>query len=135
MIPEGNYRAVAKRLEIRTTKKGTTLIEVGMEILAGDSKGTAVNWTGWLTEKAIKYAKRDLATMGHKGSLGELKERGVECIKNEVEIVVEHDEYNGDVRERVRYVNSLTGDGGADADWDKLDVLWNETSDEDDIPF
>lgn len=134
MIPAGTYRAVAKTLDVRTTQKGTTLMEVMMEILGPECKGQDVAWTGWLTAKAIKYAKRDLATMGHSGDIVELREKGVACLKTEVEIVVEHDEYNGEVRARVKYVNGPGG--GGDTDWSKIGALWNESDEaSDDIPF
>ena len=104
----GKYvaRATAHRFDA-SQKTGTECICVTLEVAGDPFDGTAdesIEWVGWLTEKSTPRVIRDLKTMGWDCvSFAEMAGLGDE----QVEIVVEEEEFNGRTSPRVRYVNSL----------------------------
>ena len=71
----------------------------------GEYKGEAVEYYGWMTEKARDRTITALKNMGWNGE-GVLPKSGLE---NQVEVTVEEDTYKGVSRMRVAWVNEVGG--------------------------
>ncbi len=119
-ITNGTYkaRACGECVLGESKKKETPFIEVYFEILAGENAGGKVRWTGYMKEgsEATVRTIEALITCGWKGEdpseFSDGKLHGLD--KNEVEIVVELEEYTndeGDTRKspRVQWVNKSGG--------------------------
>lgn len=63
-LPPGIYSARVVRGEYTTTKTGADAYRIRFEVADGTHKGQTVVRTWVFTEKAIPYAKRDLAPFG-----------------------------------------------------------------------
>lgn len=108
LIPEGTYRARVKSADFGFTSKGTEQVQVAFDVLDPDYDGQTVLWWGYFSEKTAERTMQSLRYCGWKGDdVTDLA--GVS--DNEVEIVVEHNEYNGKTSARVAWVNRLGGDG------------------------
>lgn len=116
-IKDGKYKARAVDQVLGTIgEKGTPVIEVMFEIGDGDNKGGRLRWSGWLSEKAAARTIEGLQTCGWRGEdLGEFSDGQLHGLdKNEVEIVVELEEYedkegNKRTAPRVQWVNKFVG--------------------------
>lgn len=112
-IDEGTYRARARSWELGFTESGKEQIWIELEIVdEGSVVATErISWYGYFTDKTFDSTIRALRTMGWTGfDLSDLQ--GLDA--NEVEIVVEHEEYpagSGKLYPRVRWVNR-PGAGG-----------------------
>lgn len=114
LIPEGKFRAKAVDWGFGEAGTGTFQIGVLMEITNGPEgqPPDQINWYGFLTEKALPVTVKALGALGWKGiDLTELENRGGGLDTNEVEIVVEHEEYDGKLRAKVKWINSGGGLG------------------------
>lgn len=117
MITDGKYRARATGNVVlgRSADKGTPFIECYFKIIP-ETDGGEVRWTSYFTDKS---APRTIEAMQHAGwegdDPGEFADGDLHGLdKNEVEIVVELEEYNdaeGNPRTkpRVQWVNRLGG--------------------------
>lgn len=108
LIPEGNYRARVKSADFGFTSKGTEQVQVVFDILDPDYDGQTVIWWGYFSEKTAERTMQSLRYCGWKGD-DVTNLTGIN--DNEVEIVVEHNEYNGKTNARVAWVNRI-GSGG-----------------------
>jgi hypothetical protein len=80
---------------------------VTFEILDGTCVGRKVPWWGFFTAKTYERTVESLRACGFRGDdLAALMEQKID---NEVEIVVEHTEWNGTKSARVRWVNATGG--------------------------
>lgn len=107
LIPPGTYAARAVSHDIGESKKGHFQVAVTFEIVAGDYLGRRLTYfatfaPGKATEVAIKALRAAGWTCDDPTVLTGLGD--VEC-----DIVVEHDEYNGRLRDRIRFVNRPRG--------------------------
>lgn len=116
-ITEGKYkaRAVGEVVLGNSAKKGTPFIECYFEIAEGENKGGKVRWTSYFSEKTAERTIEALQIAGWEGEeLSDFSDGGLHGLdKNEVEIVVELEEYEveGEKRTspRVQWVNKLGG--------------------------
>lgn len=110
-FPPGFYkaRAVASDIGVSNTK-GTPFIAVTFEITEGEYDGKLIEWKGWSTEKTAERLVDDLRTLGYTGSdpedLASLSAEGVaEKLPNTVSLKIQDDEYNGETRSVVRFID------------------------------
>lgn len=114
MIAEGHYKARAIASDIGvSSSKGTPFVKVGFRLLdeEGNDLGGEIDWFGYVTDdKSRDRLAKDLKTLGYKGSnpeelanLGE--ERVGEFLPATVSLKIEREEYRGEMRPRVRFIN------------------------------
>jgi hypothetical protein len=100
MIPAGTYdaQAVSDALFSNSSKKGTAQVAVSLRTEAGD-----ITWIGYLSDAALPYTEANLATMGYDGE-------SASSVKGaKIQIVVEHETYEGKPQARVKYINEPGG--------------------------
>ena len=108
MIAPGTVKARASTMRFtNSSEKGTPGVEVVFNILEGPDKGTNVVWRGWMTEKTRVRTAESLEACGFDG------ENDATVTKNEVYIVIEHEEYEGKTRPRVAWVNDMSRGPGS----------------------
>ena len=99
----------AGRFRARAVEGGWGKAASGTEqvaVLVKTELGKQLTWYGYLTEKAAERTMNSLITFG----VSDLETlEGLSA--NEVDIVVEHDEYNGKVHAKIAWINAL-GSGG-----------------------
>lgn len=107
MIQPGNYiaRALKPATLEKSPKQGTPCVRVTFQLSDG---GAAIDWVGWLTEKTKDRTVESLEYMGFDGT--DLST----VTKNEVQLVIEPEEYENDKGEkktamRVKWVNRIGG--------------------------
>jgi len=107
LIPAGKYRARALEAVLGETKTGKEQVVVRFEIQNEGYEGQTVLWFAvFATEKMSRRILEGLRACGWRGDdLSDLS--GVN--DNDVEIEVEHHEWNGRVSGRVKWVNRLGG--------------------------
>lgn len=104
MIEPGTYTARATEIDFGEASNGTPQIAVLFEAV---DTGETITWYGYLTEKAAKYAVQALRTMGWQGD--DLSALDIGDIQEEVSIVVDTEEYDGQTRTKVKWVNRPGG--------------------------
>jgi hypothetical protein len=106
LLPATTYTAQAVDGYLSHTKDGKEQIVVKFAIVGGPHDGQSVDWTGFFTERTFDRTIQSLRYCGWRGDdIADLT--GVDT--HEVEIVVEHNEYNGKVYPRVAWVNQIGG--------------------------
>jgi len=109
MIPAATYRAQAIDGHLGFTSKGNEQVVVRFEIVDGPQKDQSIQWFGFFTEACFDRTIQSLRHCGWKGDdVSELT--GIDT--REVDIVVEHDTYQGKVTPKVRWVNQAGGGVG-----------------------
>lgn len=105
MVDEGQYPAKAIEHELGYAKEsGNEYIAVQFEIIGGKFHGMNVSWKGFFTEKTIDRTLESLRYCGWKGdNILNLNAEGFG--ENLVNIVVQHNEYNGKTYANVAWVN------------------------------
>jgi hypothetical protein len=103
MIPEGTYVAIARTHQWGETKAGTRQIALEFEIVEGDFANRTVPWFGYFSDKTWERTCESLRYCGWKGD--DLADLG--ALDYQVQIVVEHNEYDGKCFPRVAWVNRL----------------------------
>lgn len=104
MIPVGKYKARATEGGLGLTKGGREQVAVAMSIVDGDQAGNSLTWFGHFTPDTTSRTLESLRHLGWKSDdLSDLD--GI--LDNEVEIVVEHDVYNGKTSAKIAWVNRL----------------------------
>lgn len=113
MISEGKVKARAVEADLGTTNNGKEQIAVCFRILEGPDDGQHITWYGYFSDAA---QQRTLESMRHCGWEGDdiaainpQNMCGLDA--NEVQLVIEHDTYNGKTAAKVQWVNK-TGAGG-----------------------
>ena len=106
-IPNGKYRAKAKAwLLTEIGERSTPAVSVEFSFLAPEYASEGIAWDGWLTENAYARTVESLRHCGWEGDdVTDLQ--GLDA--NEVELVVEAEEYEGKTYPRVKWVNRLGG--------------------------
>lgn len=109
MLANGEYEATALPEEstLGESSTGTPRVEVQFYVQTpAEEHGQKILWYGYLTPAAMPRTVAALRHMGWTGNdLRDLTSIG----KNNVELVVEGEEYNGKTYPRVKWVNSLGG--------------------------
>lgn len=118
MIPPGNYRAVATPISTESgdcwaqfgeTKNHNPQVVLNFEIIEGDYAGRRVAWFGYFTEKTSQRTVEALRYCGFTGD--DLAAAVYMPLDQEVQIVIEHEEYNGKWSAKVAWVNRAGGGG------------------------
>jgi len=116
-ITDGKYkaRAVGQVVLGTSSEKKTPFIELYFEIIEGENKGGQARWTGYFGPKSAERTIDSLQIAGWQGDdPGEFADGELHGLDtNEVEIVVELEEYEKDgekrVTPRVQWVNRIGG--------------------------
>lgn len=109
LLPKGYYRARAIAGQLSTSKnKGTPQVELEFELLDEQYLGRRVNWCGYFTEKT---EARTLESLRHCGWQGDDLTDLAGISDNEVQLVIDHEDYDGKTYARVQWVNRLGGVG------------------------
>lgn len=99
-MQSGTYIARAVDIDMGFAETGTPQYAVVFKI---EDTGEHITWYGFMTEKTAERTLESLRYCGWRGmDPGAIE---IEDLPEQVEIVVEEDEYNGNVRYRVRWVN------------------------------
>lgn len=110
LIQVGKHRARAMKdsYEVGIDDTGKDYAYLGFEITDGVDKGSRIGRYFYFTDAAKLYSIESLRKAGAEfpgGNIDDPEGLGdVEC-----ELVIEHDEYQGKVRAKVKYVNGLSG--------------------------
>lgn len=110
MVTAGTYRAKAIGSGIGVSNtKSTPYVRVTLALL-GSHEGEEIDWIAYVTDKTQERVAEDLRTLGYKGNdpeeLDNRSEQDVsQLLPNVVSIVVEEEEWKGEVRTRVRWIN------------------------------
>lgn len=111
MLPAGTYYAVAKGAGLGLTGTGKEQVAVEFEITTAEFIGQRITWYGFFTEKTTARTLESLRYAGLKGNdISDLSDLSREDTPV-VEIVVEHDTYNGKTSAKVAWVNRQGGGG------------------------
>lgn len=117
-ISAGTYRAKAISSGIGVSNtKSTPYVRVTLAILAGAQEGQEIDWIAYVTDKTQERVAEDLRTLGYTGNdpeeLHDRNEQDVsQLLPNVVSIVVEEEEWKGEVRTRVRWINPEKKESG-----------------------
>lgn len=106
LLPSGTYTAQAVDGYLSHTKDGKEQIVVKFVIVSGQHDGQTVNWTGFFTPKTFD---RTIQSLRYCGWLGDDISELTGIDSHEVEIVVEHNSYEGKIFARVAWVNQIGG--------------------------
>ena len=102
----GKYLATATEVQYGTAKTGTEQIAVTFQTA---DTGDTITWVGSLTERAIAQVIKSLRACGWAGvDVGDVT---AEDLKEQVELDCQEEEYEGDTRLKVKWVNK-PGSGG-----------------------
>ncbi len=102
----GKYRAKATAWGLGETSSGKPEIAIEFGFTSLDLAGQSITWHGYLSEAAFNRTVESLRHCGWKGDdFSDLEGLGA----NEVELVVEEEEYEGKVHAKVRWVNRAGG--------------------------
>jgi len=117
LIPPGYYAAVAVPVQTEdgavwaqfgtSQQKGTRQVYVAFAIIDGDHAGRRLGWFGYFTDGAVDRTIESLRLCGLKGD--DLANAMFGPLDQEVQVVVEHEEYDGKVRAKVAWVNAPGG--------------------------
>jgi hypothetical protein len=106
---KGKFRARAQEWGIGEAKTGTFQVGVVFELL-DQEPGTTITWYGALTDAALEWTMKALRNMGWQGDdVTELDGNGGHLDANEVQLVVDEEEWEGKTRTKVKFVNSMGG--------------------------
>lgn len=117
-IPEGTYEAIVFEVEQKISQAGKPYLNWQLKLLGGDNDGRRAFYMTSLSPAALWKLKEVLHNLGFsKESLaGEFDLDIASLIGKECTIVIQHEEYNGDTRDRVVNVlpsgSAATGDAG-----------------------
>jgi hypothetical protein len=107
-LADGRYRARGVRAELGLTSKGNEQVGVELQLLGDGYEAVKLSWYGYFTDASFPITIKALRALGWAGDdLSDLS--GIDT--NEVELVVENEEYEGKVRPKVQFINALGGLG------------------------
>lgn len=106
MSLSGVFKARAKEWDFGVAKSGNEQVVILFEITQGEHAGKCRTWYGAFSDAAIE---RTLDSMRHCGWDGDSLAAVENLANNEVEIVIESEEYQGKVNEKVKWVNKPAG--------------------------
>ncbi len=64
---QGNFTGKLTKAELGSNKKGAPELRLEFEIVDGENKGARVPYSGNFTEKAVRYTKQHMLSLGWKG--------------------------------------------------------------------
>lgn len=96
------FKARGIQAALGKTSNGNPQVAVELEITEGERQGDTLTWYGYFTDKTEERTIQSLRLLGWEGDdLSSL----IGIDQNEVTIVVEEEEYDGQVREKVKWIN------------------------------
>lgn len=102
LIPAGVYRARATDAQLGQTNSGSEQVAIAFQVLTLGFENQRLAYYGQFGEKSLEITVKALRACGWQGlDLADLS--GVSA--NEVNLVVEHETYEGKTRARVKWVN------------------------------
>lgn len=113
MISAGIHRAQCRSVQFGTAKTGTEQTAVEFMVVGEDDQdaGQTITWFGFFTDKTLARTVEAFRHMGWQGDdlaeLPVLAEQGK--LAEEVEIVVDYEEYEGKQQAKVKWVNRPGG--------------------------
>ena len=106
ITPAGTYRAKAIEAQLGFTNGGKEQVAISFQVLTPGFEGTRLAYYGTFGEKALEITVKALRACGWTGlDLSDFT--GIDT--NEVNLVVEHEEYNGTITAKVKWVNDGAG--------------------------
>ena len=106
LIPVGKWSAVPTGAALGETKDGKEQVGVSFDL---PDVGRSITWYGYFTEKTARRTIESLRYCGWKGDdLSDLSSIGTDP-SVEVQLVIEHDTYEGVTRAKVTWVNAPGG--------------------------
>jgi hypothetical protein len=113
LIAEGRQPAICRSIQFGKTSKGDEQIAIGFEIVGEGNPdvGRQITYFGMFTDTTIDFTVEALRNCGWQGDeLAELPRLADEgLLPNEVSLVIEHEEWEGKWREKVKWVNRPGG--------------------------
>ena len=94
------------------TKTGTDFIRLPLRIddPASDQHGREIVWQGWLSEKAATRTAKTLdEAFGREWDISSLSSGKSPFLNQRCKITVEAEEYNGEARFKIKWINPLEG--------------------------
>ncbi len=108
---QGTHRARAKQWVLNEIN-GKHRLTISFELTDGPHKGQSIVWDGYFTDATWQRTFDSMRHCGWEGTdVGDLS--GLD--KNEVELVIEQETYEGKLRDKVKWVNRLGGVGTRNA--------------------
>lgn len=105
-LPPGKHHVQVVGASLTESSKGTMGIRFDFE----NDQGT-IDHTLWVTERTVDRVRENLATLGYSNELfndpANMDRMQDITLGNECEIVVEDEEYNGDVKAKVKWINAI----------------------------
>lgn len=98
-----------KALLGKSNTKGTPQVEVDFEVTDGPEDGATLKHFMYLSDAAIQYTVKDLRTLGWKGD----DVSNITGLDRKVELVLEPEEYKGQTRDKVKFINDPTDRPGS----------------------
>jgi hypothetical protein len=98
----GTFKGRAKEWALGMSANGKEQVAVMIELTSGEAAGTHITWFGYFTDGAVDRTLDSLRYFGWSSdSLAELD--GLDT--NEVDVVLDEEEYDGKVRTKVKWIN------------------------------
>jgi hypothetical protein len=117
LIPAGAYAAVGIPVQTeqgaawaqfgKSQNKGTLQVYVAFAVLDGPYAGRRLGWFGYFTDNTVERTIESLRLCGLKGD--DLAAAVTGPLDQEVQLVVEHETYDGKTRAKVVWVNAPGG--------------------------
>ena len=109
-LPKGSYKVRIEKYEFGTSKeKGTPYMKWQMQVLEPEKYNKRKLFHSfWLTPKTIGYVARDVETVTGKRITGPTELKNINYTNaGAFYVTIVHEEYKGDIQERVKYINPL----------------------------
>ncbi len=107
MLNPGTYTAKPIQAVLAKTSTGKEQVAVEFELIEEDVRGQRITWYGFFTEGTFDSTIEGLRACGWEGD--DLSDLSSVNGSVEASLVVEHEEYQGNVKARVRWVNKAGG--------------------------
>lgn len=108
-IPKGEHAASVTLVEKGTSKEGNPKTVFTFSITAGEAKGKDIKIHLSHSEKALWKLKQVLKALGFDTTGKSLKFKTKECVGRKCVLVIEDNEFNGEMRSNVKTVKPPAG--------------------------
>lgn len=102
----GTHKARAREWALGHSSTGKEQVAVEFVLIGGEHDGSSITWYGYFTDGAVD---RTLDSLRHCGWNGEGFPDLTGLDKNEVQLVIEQEEYQGQWHDKVKWVNKAGG--------------------------
>lgn len=105
-LPNGRYPGRGVTASLGKTEGGNPQVAVELVVTTGEHQGKRITWFGFFTDKTTERTLESLRHLGWEGdNLADLS--GID--RNEVSFDVEAEEYKGEWKPKVRWINAPGG--------------------------